>query len=344
MDRFVERASVETGWFRLILRSAGATGCVRMGEKYAAMAINIDPVSDQFVARVSGVDLRKPLSGKVRDEIIAAIDRYAVLVFHDQPLDPGELVTFGMEFGPLDTGLQEKLLKRVQDRLADSAISDISNVDTSGAVAAPTHKQAIMNVGNRFWHSDSAYAQNPFRYSFLSAQSAAKKGGRTEYADLRAAYDALDDDTKALIADRTATFYSHFTRQWLGIDDQAAELTAYPPVRWPLVRTHPGSGRKILWCDSKVCEISGMSIPEGRALAHELVEHIGQRERVYAHDWHAGDLIMYDNRSVLHRGRRFDLSERREMRRVATIDDSHALEEASLDVALPAGSLAFPRS
>src|SRR5690606_32011117 len=150
-------------------------------------------------------------------------------------------------------------------------------------------------------------------------------GGATEYADLRAAYDSLDDRTRELISDRTATFYSHFTRQWLGIDDGPPELRTYPPVRWPMVRTHPTTGRKVIWCDSKVCEISGMSIPEGRALAHELVEHIGQREHVYRHEWRADDVVFWDNRSVLHRGRRFDLSERREMRRVSIVDDSTAL-------------------
>ena len=120
-------------------------------------------------------------------------------------------------------------------------------------------------------------------------------------------------------------FFSHNTRQWLGIDDSPADLAAYPPVRWPLVRTHPVSRRKTLWLDSKVREISGMSVPEGRALAHELLEHIGQRERVHTHRWTPGDVVMWDNRSVLHRGRRFDLTERREMRRVSTIDDAASL-------------------
>ena len=108
-------------------------------------------------------------------------------------------------------------------------------------------------------------------------------------------------------------------------------MSAYPPVRWPMIRTHPGSGRKVLWVDNKVNEISGMSIPEGRALAHELIEHIGQPERVYSHGWTAGDVVMWDNRSVLHRGRRFDLAERREMRRVSTKDDSSSLGEVFSD-------------
>lgn len=305
------------------------------------MTLQIKPDSADYVARISGVDLGKPLDQTTIDAIVKASDRYAVLVFHDQPLTDEQLVDFGASFGPLDVGLQEKLMKKVQDRYASAAISDISNVDAdSGDVADRKHKQAIMNVGNRFWHSDSSYDRHPYRYSILTAKTAASRGGATEYADLRAAYDALDDDTKALIADKTATFYSHFTRQWLGIEDRPEDLRVFPPVRWPMVRTHPGSGRKVLWCDSKVCEISGMSIPEGRALAHELIEHIGQRERVYAHHWQPNDVVLYDNRSVLHRGRRFDMTERREMRRVATVDDSEALGQAPIDVALPAGMLA----
>ena len=132
-----------------------------------------------------------------------------------------------------------------------------------------------------------------------------------------------------------ATFYSHHTRDWLGMNDSAPDRAAYPPVRWPMVRTHPGSRRKLLWVDNKVTEISGMSVPEGRALAHELLEHIGQREHVYSHAWRPGDVVMWDNRSVLHRGRRFDLGERREMRRVSTVDDSASLGEQPSAEATP---------
>ena len=288
-------------------------------------AIVIDPVRPAFVARVTGLDLRRPLSAAAIDAIEAAIATYAVLIFPGQPVGIDEQVAFGRRFGPLDTGLQTKLLSKVQTRLGNDAVSDISNVAADGAVADRRHKQAMMNVGNQFWHTDSSYEHHPFRYSILAAQTVVGRGGETEFADLRAAYDALDDVTRDLIADRTAVFFSHNTRQWLGIEDSPADLAAYPPVRWPLVRVHPVSRRKVLWVDSKVREISGMSLPEGRALAHELLEHIGQRERVHVHRWTPGDVVMWDNRSVLHRGRRFDLAERREMRRVSTVDDSTSL-------------------
>lgn len=285
----------------------------------------IDPMRPGFVARVTGVDLRKPLDETVIRAIEQAIWTYAVLVFPDQALSVDEQVAFGQHFGSLDTGLQEKLLGKVQTRLGSDAVSDISNVSADGSVADRRHKQAMMNVGNQFWHTDSSYEHHPFRYSILAAQCAVSWGGDTEFADLRAAWDELDARTREYIADRTGVFFSHNTRRWLGIDDTAEDLAAYPPVRWPLIRTHPETGRKVLWIDSKVCEISGLSVPEGRALAHELLEHIGQRERVYAHSWAAGDVVMWDNRSVLHRGRRFDMAERREMRRVSTVDDAASL-------------------
>lgn len=290
-----------------------------------ARSMRVRPVGPGFAAEVDGLDLSRPLNGGEVRAIEDAIAVHGVLVFHDQPLTQDEQVAFGESFGPLDTGLQKKLLSKVQTRLGNAAVSDISNVGTDGEVADKLHKQTMMNVGNQFWHTDSSYEHHPFRYSILAAQTAASWGGETEFADLRQAYDALDERTKEHVSDKTAVFWSHNTRQWLGIDDSEADRAAYPPVRWPLVRTHPTSGRKLLWVDMKVREISGMSVPEGRALAHELLEHIGQRERVYAHEWRAGDVVMWDNRSVLHRGRRFDLTERREMRRVSTVDDSSSL-------------------
>ena len=295
------------------------------------MTMQVDAVNEDFVAVVSGVDISKELSQSDVDKIERAIWQYGVLVFHDQPLTMERQVAFASQFGPLDTGLQKKLMNKTATRLGNDAVTDISNLDATGNVADRLHKMALMNVGNAFWHTDSSYEHHPFRYSILAAVTAVSWGGETQFADLRAAYDALDERTLALIADREATFWSHNTRHHLGIEDSAAEISAYPPVRWPMIRTHPASGRKVLWVDSKVTEISGMSVPEGRALAHELIEHIGQRERMHSHVWRANDVVMWDNRSVLHRGRRFDLTERREMRRVSTKDDSSSLGEVWRD-------------
>ena len=291
------------------------------------MMLRFEPVNERFVAVATGIDLRQPLGSAERDAIVRASDIFGVLVFPGQPLAMEELVAFGHAFGEVDTSLQKKLLNRVQNRLGTDEVTDISNLDAEGRVAGPDHWQTITTVGNRFWHTDGSYKHTPIRYSILNAVTVASHGGETQYADLRAAYDALDDATRAYITDKVGIFWSHNTRDWLKIPDSEAERSAFPKSRWPLVRTHPGSGRKVLWCDSKVCAIEGMPPPEGRALAHELIEHIGQRERVYSHKWRAGDLVMYDNRSVLHRGRRFDHAEPREMRRVEVVDNSCSLGE-----------------
>jgi alpha-ketoglutarate-dependent 2,4-dichlorophenoxyacetate dioxygenase len=289
------------------------------------MAVTFEALTADFVARASGIDLASPMAAADRQAIVAAVDRYAVLVFPGQPLSKEELIAFGRNFGDIDTTLQKKLLNHIQNRLGTDEVTDISNLDAEGKVAAADHWQTITTIGNRFWHSDGSYKELPIRYSILNAVTAVGYGGETQYADLRAAYGALDDVTRALIADKVGRFWSHNTRDQLKIPDTDAERSAFPKSRWPLVRTHPGSGRKLLWCDSKLSEIEGMSIPEGRALAHELIEHIGQRERVYSHKWQAGDLVMCDNRSVLHRGRRFVHSEPREMRRVEVVDDMRSL-------------------
>ena len=289
------------------------------------MAVHFEPVNPDFVARVTNIDLRQPVSAEDKEAIVSACDRFGVLVFPDQLLSKEELVAFGHSFGEVDKTLQQKLMNHIQNRLGTDEVTDISNVDADGNVAHAEHWQTITTIGNRFWHSDGSYKELPIRYSILNAVTAVSRGGETQYADLRAAYDALDEVTRELVSDKVGRFWSHNTRDQLRIPDSEKDRAAFPKSRWPLVRTHPGSGRKLLWVDSKMCEIEGMSIPEGRALAFELIEHIGQRERVYSHQWQPGDLVMADNRSVLHRGRRFDHKERRELRRVETNDDVKSL-------------------
>ena len=299
---------------------------VKLSNRAAGMRLDLAPVTPDFVAVARGVDLNVPLGADMVAAIVRAMNTYGVLVFPDQPLSQDEQVAFAEQFGPLDSGLQTKLMNRVQSRLKHNTITDISNVDAAtNDVAHRDNKMSILNTGNQFWHSDSSYDHYPYRYSILAAVTAVSWGGQTEFADLRAAYDSLDERAKQFIKDKEGTFFSHNTRQALGIDDSPEEMQAYPPVRWPLVRTHPGSGRRVLWCDSKVCAISGLRKHEGRALAFDLIEHAGQREHVYSHTWHPGDVVMWDNRATLHRGRRFDPTERREMRRVSTVDDVHSL-------------------
>jgi len=278
-------------------------------------SVNLRPLHPLFVAEASGVDLRDP---PVR-AIVEAMDRYAVLVFPAQELSEAEQVAFARRFGPLDLGLK-KALQRPGRHQYDEII-DISNVDADGNIADPTSKKMYSQLANQLWHSDSSFQNPPARYSMLLSVVHPPQGGETEFADLRAAYDALPEATKREIADLRAPHYALHSRMQLGDTDWTeAQKQAIPPVEWPLVRTHPGSGRKLLFIGVHATHIVGMHLGAGRLLLAELLEHATQREFVYRHSWRMGDLVMWDNRCVLHRGRRYDLSQRRELRRVTTED------------------------
>lgn len=289
------------------------------------MGIRLESVTNGFVAEVTNVDLRQPLDKAIVKEIVQAMDLYGILIFRNQPLSQQEQVAFGQQFGPLESTLKN-VTKSIQSRLEYDVLTDISNVDTSGKVAGREHRQTMMNIGNMLWHSDGSFMNHPFRYSMLSAITVVDRGGNTEFADLRAAYDALDETTKTELEDVVAEHFAFHSRQMLGFSEvNEDEKKVYPPVRWPLVRTHAGSGRKLLYVGVHAREIIGMPLAEGRVFLQELLEHTTQREFVYRHHWRVGDLVMWDNRATIHRGRRFDLSERREMRRVGTVDDVASL-------------------
>jgi alpha-ketoglutarate-dependent 2,4-dichlorophenoxyacetate dioxygenase len=245
--------------------------------------------------------------------------RHAVLVFRGQVLTEDEQIAFGRRFGPLDVGLK-KALKRPGRHQHDETI-DISNIDASGGIADPESKKMYSQLANQLWHSDSSFQDPPARYSMLNSIVNPPEGGKTEYADLRAAYDSLPADMKARIEGLKAEHYALYSRINLGDTQWTQEQRdALPPVEWPLVRTHPGSGRKLLFVGIHCTRVVGMHLGLGRLLLGELLEHATQRELVYRHEWRAGDLVMWDNRCVIHRGRRYDLSQRRELRRVSTLD------------------------
>jgi alpha-ketoglutarate-dependent 2,4-dichlorophenoxyacetate dioxygenase len=272
-----------------------------------------------FAAEASGVDLRRPLEAATRHAIEAALDRHAVLVWRDQPFTEAEQVAFARQFGPLDLGLRKARMG--SHRFAHEELIDISNVSAQGQVVKPGHAKLVSNLANQLWHSDSSFQQPAARYSMLSAVVLPPAGGDTEFCDLRAAHDALAEDLKAQIQELRAEHYAFHTRLWLGDTSYTEEqLKALPPVQWPLVRTHAGSGRRVLWVGAHATHIVGWTLAEGRMLLAELLEHATQREFVYRHHWRVGDLVMWDNRCTLHRGRRFDLSQRRELRRTTTED------------------------
>ncbi|TDV19599.1 TauD/TfdA dioxygenase family protein [Paraburkholderia caballeronis] len=283
------------------------------------MKLEIEPFPSCLGAEVRGIDLSQPLTGDNRAAIEAAIARHAVLVFRGQPLSQDAQVALARGFGPLDLGL--KRVKKTASRFRHDELLDISNVDTNGEIAARDTRRIVGNLANQLWHSDSSFQKPAARYSMLSAIAVAPQGGDTEFCDLRAAWDALPEDWKREIEGREAVHYALHSRFVLGDTDYTeAQRAELPPVTWPLVRTHPDSQRKLLFVGAHASEVVGMTLAEGRMLLMDLLEHVTQREFVYVHKWQPGDLVMWDNRSTLHRGRRYDLSIRREMRRTTTLD------------------------
>lgn len=290
------------------------------------MPLDLYPYTTSFAAEARGLDLSKVQDFETLQEIVEGLDRYAVMIFRGQSLSQAEQVAFARQLGPADVKLDE-IMRKIQTRMEYAEVSDISNVDMRGEVARKNDRQAMMNIGNRIWHSDSSYMEYPWRYSILYAVTAVSWGGETQWADLRAAYDALDARTKSLIQDMIGEHYALQSRMVLGYTDNSpAEIEMFPPTRWPLIRTHPASGRKVLFVTNAIREIIGLSLPEGRQLVQDLIEHATQAQFVHSHKWAPGDLVIWDNRAVLHRGRRFNMSERREMRRVATVDDVRSLK------------------
>ena len=283
------------------------------------MALYISQIHPIFVGEVTGVDLRQPLDPAVVMEIDAAMDRYAVLVVRDQPLDQEQQMVFARSFGPLDLGLRK--VKKQPHRFRYDELIDISNVDEKGRIADRNSGKIVSNIANQLWHSDSSFQRPAAKYSMLSAVVLPTRGGETEFADLRAAYDALSDELKAELEALEAEHYALHSRFLLGDGDYTEEQrNAIPPVHWPIVRMHPGSKRKLLFVGVHARRIVGWPVAEGRMLLMDLLEHATQRDFVYSHRWRVGDLVMWDNRSTLHRGRRYNLSERRELRRATTED------------------------
>ena len=277
------------------------------------------PLHPLFAAEVQGIDLRQPTDADRAAKIEAAMDEFAVLVFRDQVLDESQQMAFTRALGPVDMGLLKVLQRR--SRFKEAGMIDISNVDLESQILARDDPRQITMLANQLWHSDSSFKQPPAKYSLLLACIVPEQGGETEFADMRAAYEALPDTIKAEIEGLVAEHSAFHSRIQLGDQQYTPEdLAKYPTVVWPIVHTHPGSQRKTLFIGAHATHIVGWPVPEGRLLLAELLEHATQRRFVYRHTWRPGDLVIWDNRAVLHRGRRYDLSRRRELRR-STVED-----------------------
>jgi alpha-ketoglutarate-dependent 2,4-dichlorophenoxyacetate dioxygenase len=283
------------------------------------MAISIRAVHPRFVGEVSGIDLRQPLTREQVAAIEAGMDEYAVLVFRDQPLNDEQQIAFTANFGELEVTLAGQMARPEMRRFQKLELGDISNLDGENKLRDRDDSRRMYALANRLWHSDASFRAVGAGYTLLHARVVPSAGGNTEFADMRAAYDALDDAAKAEVADMVAEHSIIFSREQIGVEVRSDEnADKLRPVPHRLVVAHPVTGRKALYLSSHIGGIVGWPVPEARAYIRDLTEHATQRQFVHAHEWRVGDLVMWDNRMVMHRARAFrDLEEVRDLRRTS---------------------------
>ena len=293
------------------------------------MSMTIDPIEKHIGARVSGVDLSKPLTPDEAARIEAAMDAYAVLVFPGQAITDEQQKAFTVNFGPIEDARGGNVTKPQDKRLAEG-LNDVSNLGKDGKPLPKDSRQHLFNIGNMLWHSDSSFRAVPAKYSILSARVVNPVGGNTEFANMRAAYEALDDATKAEIEDMVCEHSLMYSRGVLGfLEFTDAEKEMFKPVRQRLVRRHPSTGAKSLYLSSHAGAIDDMAMPAARILLRDLNEHATQPRFVYVHKWQAGDLVMWDNQQTMHRVRRYDESQPRDMRRTTVAGGAMTVEQAA---------------
>lgn len=294
------------------------------------MPVAIRPLHPVIAGEVSGVDLTKPLSREDVAAIEAGMDRYAVLVFHDQPFNDEQQMAFAENFGTPEVPKGASVTKPEDYRLK-TGLADVSNLDKNGAPRARDDRQRLFGLGNCLWHSDSSFRAIPAKYSMLSARTLNTKGGNTEFADMRAAYDDLDDELKDEIKDMVCEHSLMYSRGALGFLDYSEEEKAmFKPVLQRLVRRHPVTNRTSLYLSSHAGGIVGMTVPDARVLLRDLNEHATQAKYVYVHKWKLHDLVMWDNRQTMHRVRRYDESQPRDMRRATIAGDAPTVAQQAV--------------
>ncbi len=288
--------------------------------------MDIAPLHPLFAGEVTGLDLRDAVDAERLAELTTAIDTYGVLVFRGHSLDDDAQMRFSALFGPLET--TRRAHRPGQKLRLDIQVSDISNLDETGKLLDAADYRLMSNLANRLWHTDSTFKRVPARYSILAAHALPGAGGETEFADMRAAYDDLPEFRKTEIADHVCVHSIFNSRATIGFTDFTdEERAALPPVPQVLVRTHPASKRKSLYLASHADGIRSLPPPEGKMLLLDLMEHATQRKYVYTHHWRPGDVLMWDNRCTMHRGRWHDPAEVRDMRRTTVSDEVPTVAE-----------------
>ena len=294
------------------------------------MSITVTPAHPDFAAEIAGVDVSRPLNPADRQAIEDAIDRYAVVVFRGQTLDDEKQVAFARNFGPIASSALKLRHRDIKHRIESSDVADISNLDGDGNVLKPDARRRLDGLANRLWHTDASFRAVPGALSMLYAHVIPEEGGDTEFADMRAAYDALPETKKKELEGLVAEHSIWRSREQLGVvqytDEERASL---PPVPQRVVRTHPGSHRKTLYLAAHASHILGLPVADGRLIILDLIEHATQPRFVHAHRWAKGDLVIWDNRCTMHRARPFDTTKVRDLRRVTTRDVASTLEQAA---------------
>jgi alpha-ketoglutarate-dependent 2,4-dichlorophenoxyacetate dioxygenase len=296
------------------------------------MAIELRQLHPHFAAELSGLGAGAALDRATVDEVLWAIDRYAVLVLHDQRLDDAQLREFAGKFGELEIG--RAAARPGRRRLAFPEIGDISNLDEDNRLRARHDRRRLDSLGNRIWHTDASYMPVPVVLGMLYAVTVPPPspfgGGETEFADMRAAWEALPETMRTALDGLVAEHDIFWSRAQIGFTEfPPGEREKYPPSRQRLVRRHPGSGRKTLYLSAHASHIVGWPVPEGRILLQDLNAHATRPEFVFSHRWRQGDLVIWDNRCTMHRGRPHDETRPRDLRRATTLDLGSTLDEAA---------------
>jgi len=295
------------------------------------MPVTIRQIHPVFAGEVSGIDITQPITQDEVAAIEAGMDRYAVLVFRDQHITDEQQMVFSRNFGAIENARGGNVTKAADLRLA-TGMNDVSNLGKDGKPLARDSRQRLFNLGNLLWHSDSSFRAIPAKYSSLSARTVNSKGGDTEFADMRAAYDALDEDTRREIEDLICEHSLMYSRGSLGFTEYTdEEKEMFKPVRQRLVRTHPVTGRKSLYLTSHAGTILGRPTPEARILLRDLNEHATQPRFVYVHKWKLHDIVIWDNRQTMHRGRRYDETQPRDVRRTTVAGDSPTVAQEAAE-------------
>lgn len=286
----------------------------------------VSPVKKGFVAEVHGLDARQPLASDVFLQLNAALLQYAVVVVPGQALTQEEQVGFARQFGELEKSVGASIYNRGGTRrLERSELSDISNLDEKEDLLSDNDVRRLINLSNQLWHTDSSFKEVPATYSMLSAQEIPPVGGFTEFADMRQAWCDLEEQEQRQLIGKVAVHDYFYSRSLTGFDTSKIPeewRERQPPVRQRLVCKHPETGVPNLYLASHIRSIEGMSNDASQVLLSDLMEHATQDKYCYQHRWRVNDLIIWDNRCTMHRGRPFSEAFRRGMRR-ATVGGCH---------------------